>query len=69
MKVLQDVSDLGSVPGLQDGLLLVGEAGAQLFEPGLQLRQQPCRWPRCQQLLKGRGEGKERHNFIDTKVF
>lgn len=37
MKVLQDVSDLGSISGFDDGLLLVGEAGAQLLEPGLQL--------------------------------
>lgn len=51
MQVLQDVIDLGSVSGLDDRLLLVREAGAQLFEPSLQLRQQLRRWPRRQQLL------------------
>lgn len=51
MKVLQDVGDLSGVSGLKDRLLLVGEAGAQLFEPSLQLWQQLYWWPRSQQLL------------------
>lgn len=64
MQVLQDVIDLGSVSGPDDRLLLVREAGAQLFEPSLQLRQQLRRWPPRQQLLTSNEKRREKKGTI-----